>query len=80
LQIATVDNVTTTIAAATVTSAALLNSGTVGVGEVAEGDEVGLADVDVLGLGDEDPLEESDKIETALEPLSAMNNSLLAES
>ena len=48
---ATVHKVTATIAAATEMSAALLNSGTVGV-EVAE--VVGLAEADAVGLDDAD--------------------------
>jgi len=63
--------VTTTIAAAIEISAALLNSGTVGVG-AADVDEVGLAEAEVLA--------ESDRYETVLEPLSAMNSSPTLES
>ena len=51
----------TAIAAATEMSAALLNSGTVGLGEDAvEGDDVGFADVDVL--------EESEMTSIAVDP------------
>jgi hypothetical protein len=53
----TAHKVTITIAAATETNISLLNSGTVGLGNVV-GDEVGFVDADELA--------ESDKIESAL--------------
>jgi hypothetical protein len=82
---ATADKVTTTIAAVSETSAAQLNSGTVGVGEadaveVAKGEEVGVAEVDAVGLGEADVLEESDITETVLSPELTTNISPLAES
>ena len=65
---ATAQKVTTTIAVATETSAALLNSGTVGVAE---------ADADVVGLGEADVLEESDITETVLSAALVTNISPL---
>ena len=52
--IATAHEAITTIAVATETSAALLNSGKVGLGDVFV-----LEEADVVGVGEEDALEES---------------------
>jgi hypothetical protein len=72
LRIATAKDVTITIAAITDTSAALLNSGTVGVGE----DEVGLDELAVVGLGVVDAPDGSD-ITARLPMLPAVEPGLL---